>query len=55
MSRILVLYYSSYGHAETLANVIVGGDASRQRGENELTIARFQGQHVAEQTNKLAS
>ncbi|MHC4510508.1 MAG: NAD(P)H:quinone oxidoreductase, partial [Planctomycetota bacterium] len=37
-----------YG-ATTLANV----DGSRQPSENELTIARFQGKHVAEIAKKL--
>ncbi|SDK76620.1 NAD(P)H dehydrogenase (quinone) [Modicisalibacter muralis] len=37
------------------ATTIAGGDASRQPSDNELTIARFQGQHVAELTSKLAS
>lgn len=38
-----------YG-ASTLANT----DGSRQPSENELAIARFQGRHVAEITQKLA-
>ena len=32
---------------------IAGGDGSRQPSENELEGARFQGRHVAEETNKL--
>lgn len=41
---------SPYG-AATLA----GGDGSRQPSENELTIARFQGEHVAKIAKKLAT
>ncbi|HET8790013.1 MAG TPA: NAD(P)H:quinone oxidoreductase [Modicisalibacter sp.] len=37
------------------ATTIAGGDGSRQPSENELTIARFQGRHVAELASKLAS
>jgi NAD(P)H dehydrogenase (quinone) len=40
---------SPYG-ASTLAK----GDGSRQPSENELKIARFQGQHVAKISAKLA-
>ena len=40
---------SPYG-AATLA----GGDGSRRPSENELSMARFQGRHVAEITAKLA-
>jgi NAD(P)H dehydrogenase (quinone) len=36
MAKVLVLYYSAYGHG------------SRQPSENELEGARFQGRHVAE-------
>lgn len=36
------------------ATTIVGPDGSRQPSENELTIARFQGEHVARTTAKLA-
>jgi NAD(P)H dehydrogenase (quinone) len=41
---------SPYG-AATLA----GGDGSRQPSENELTIAKFQGEHVAKIAKKLAA
>lgn len=41
---------SPYG-AATLAD----GDGSRQPSENELKIARFQGEHVAKVAHKLAS
>ena len=34
------------------ASTLAGGDGSRQPSENELTIARFQGKHVAEIANK---
>lgn len=37
------------------ATTLADGDGSRQPSENELTIARFQGKHVAEITTKLAS
>ncbi len=36
------------------ATTMAKGDGSRQPTENELTIARFQGRHVAEITAKLA-
>jgi NAD(P)H dehydrogenase (quinone) len=35
------------------ATTLAGSDGSRQPSENELTIARFQGKHVAEVTSKL--
>jgi NAD(P)H dehydrogenase (quinone) len=35
------------------ATTMAGADGSRQPTENELKIARFQGKHVAEITNKL--
>ncbi|KXS37334.1 MAG: Trp repressor binding protein [Halomonadaceae bacterium T82-2] len=37
------------------ATTIVGPDGSRQPSENELTIARFQGEHVAGVAARLAS
>ena len=37
------------------ASTLAGGDGSRQPSENELTIARFQGRHVAEIAAKLAA
>ncbi|SEL69070.1 NAD(P)H:quinone oxidoreductase [Halomonas daqiaonensis] len=37
------------------ASTIAGGDGSRQPDERELTIARFQGEHVAGIAAKLAS
>lgn len=36
------------------ASTITGGDGSRQPSENELAIARFQGQHVAAIAKRLA-
>ncbi len=36
------------------ATTLAGPDGSRQPSENELTIARFQGRHVAEISQKLA-
>ena len=37
------------------AGTLAGGDGSRRPSENELTIARFQGEHVAKIAKKLAS
>ncbi len=37
------------------ASTITGGDGSRQPSANELTIARFQGDHVAKIAKKLAA
>lgn len=37
------------------AGTLAGGDGSRQPSENELSIARFQGRHVAEIARKLQS
>lgn len=37
------------------ASTLAGPDGSRQPSENELTIARFQGKHVAEITKRLFS
>lgn len=36
MSRILVIYYSSYGHIETLANAVAEGarGSCRQQGRH---------------------
>ncbi len=34
------------------ASTLAGGDGSRQPSENELTIARYQGKHVAEIAKK---
>ncbi len=53
MPRLLVLYYSTYGHVETLAATIAGADGSRQPSVKELAQARFQGRHVAEIAKKL--
>jgi NAD(P)H dehydrogenase (quinone) len=36
------------------ATTITGGDGSRMPSEKELSMARFQGKHVAEITAKLA-
>jgi len=35
------------------ATTLAGADGSRQPSANELSIARFQGKHVAEITSKL--
>lgn len=37
------------------ASTLADGDGSRMPSENELTIARFQGRHVAEITGKLVA
>ena len=37
------------------ASTLAGGDGSRQPSENELDIARFQGEHVARLAAKLAA
>ncbi len=37
------------------ASTIAGGDGSRMPSENELAGARFQGEHVAKITLKLAA
>ena len=37
------------------ATTLAGGDGSRQPSDNELAIARFQGEHVATVTGKLAA
>ena len=36
------------------ATTLAGPDGSRQPSENELAIARFQGQHVAEIARRLS-
>ncbi|MGF1611676.1 MAG: flavodoxin domain-containing protein, partial [Kiloniellales bacterium] len=38
MSRILVLYYSSYGHVETLAGAVAEG--ARSVAGTEVTVKR---------------
>jgi multimeric flavodoxin WrbA len=47
--EVQIVFYSMYGHIYTLA----GPDGSRQPSENELAIARFQGEHVARIANRL--
>jgi NAD(P)H dehydrogenase (quinone) len=37
------------------AGTLAGGDGSRRPSENELTIARFQGEHVAKIAEKLSA
>lgn len=37
------------------ASTLAGGDGSRQPSQNELAIARFQGEHVAKTAKKLAA
>ncbi|MGH8355502.1 MAG: hypothetical protein ACRERY_18550, partial [Pseudomonas sp.] len=46
MKRVLVLYYSMYGHIERMAEA--AADGSRQPNAKELALARFQGAHVAQ-------
>lgn len=56
MSNILVLYYSMYGHVETMAEAVAAG-ARAVAGTTvaiELDIARFQAEHVAKIAAKLA-
>ncbi|MDT6998694.1 NAD(P)H:quinone oxidoreductase [Burkholderia cenocepacia] len=43
------------GGAPYGATTLAGADGSRQPSANELDIARYQGKHVAELANKLAS
>lgn len=53
MTKVLVLYYSMYGHIETMAKAVAeGADGSHHPSEKELTIDRFQGKHVAEIAKK---
>ena len=48
MTKVLVLYYSSYGHVEIMAEEVANGaDGSRMPSEVERRIARFQRRHVA--------
>jgi len=49
MTKVLVLYYSSYGHIETLAAAIAEG------ARNELAGARYQGKRIAEIARTLSS
>jgi NAD(P)H dehydrogenase (quinone) len=37
------------------ASTLAGGDGRRQPSQNELTIAKFQGEHVAKIANKLSA
>ena len=60
MSKVLVLYYSTYGHLETMAQAVAegarsaaGGQGQRQPSATELDGARLQGRLVAETANKL--
>jgi multimeric flavodoxin WrbA len=38
MSKVLVLYYSSYGHIEAMANAVAEG--ARQAGANAILLCR---------------
>ena len=58
VTKILVLYYSMYGHVETLAQAVSQGAGDVEGVKTELkrvpeTIARFQGRHVAQITRWL--
>lgn len=50
MAKILVLYYSMYGHIEAMANKVAEG--ARQPDQRELDIAHHQGEYVAQITAK---
>ncbi len=52
--KVLVVFYSTYGHVYKMAAAIAGGDGCRIPSENELEAARFQGKHVAGIASKLA-
>jgi NAD(P)H dehydrogenase (quinone) len=51
VAKVLVLYYSAYGHIETMANAVAEG--ARQPTANELQGARYQGRKIAEVATKL--
>jgi hypothetical protein len=55
MPKVLVLYYSTYGYIEAMAQAIAkgltGGDGSRLPSGNELAAARHQGELVAQRRN----
>jgi len=57
MAKVLVLYYSTYGHVSGGtpygATTLAGPKGGRQPSANELELARFQGRHVAEITGAL--
>ena len=52
MTRILVLYYSSYGQAAAgcRADVTGAGKELRMPSELELDMCRYQGEHVSKIT-----
>jgi NAD(P)H dehydrogenase (quinone) len=64
MAKVLVLYHSSWGHVEALAQevaagagavagAVAGASGERQVSEIEKTVARFHGKHAAEIAKKL--
>lgn len=61
MTEVLALYYSAYGHVETLAREIAvcasaagaTTDGKREVSENELAGARYQGRRIADVAVKL--
>jgi len=63
MARVLVLYYSSYGHMETMAGAVAEGARSTGASVDikrvpetlpaDVDGARFQGKLIAETAKKL--
>lgn len=53
MSKVLVLYYSSYVHSPCGASTIAGGQGQRQPSAIELEGARHQGKLIAETATQL--
>lgn len=51
MKKVLVLYYSMYGHIERMAESVA--DGSRKPSEKELALAKFQGEHVAKLVTRM--
>ena len=60
MPKVLMLYYSVYGHLEVMAyevaagaREIAGTHGERMPSEQERAMARFQGRHVTEIAKRL--
>jgi hypothetical protein len=53
MSNILVLYYSSHGHIEVMAQA--QAEESRMPTNLELEMCRSQGEHVARITSRFTA
>ncbi len=51
--RAIIRYLPVRGGTPYGATTIAGGDGSRQPSEEELAIARYQGEHVAKLAVKL--